>query len=98
MSSVVSCVEFFEATEGSKELLGQALMALAERSRQEEGCLQYDVIQDKENDHLFVLVLLYQDQQAMQAHEAQPYVVEFAENDMNVLCKQVKWYDGKKIF
>lgn len=88
------CIEFFYAKAGKESLLQQSLLELAKLSRQETGCVQYDVLLDKSKPELCILVLKYTDTNAMELHEKQPYITEFSENTMNELCEKVEWFDA----
>ncbi len=45
-----------------------AIQANAAASRNEPGCIRFDVIQKKDDPHTFILVEIYQDEAAQQAH------------------------------
>ena len=98
MNSEVYCVEYFHAKPGCGEALKLELRAIAEKSKLEDGCLQYDVLVEKNNPNVFILILKYKDESAISAHEKQPYVVSFAESKMNELCEKVYWHDAVAIF
>lgn len=51
-----------------------AMLANAEASRLEEGCLRFEVSRDLGRSNVFVLCELYQDAAAADAHAAMPHV------------------------
>lgn len=87
------CVEYFYAKPEHKPALIAALQKIARLTREEPGCLQYDLLQDKENPNLLVILVKFSNQETMLKHEQQSYVVDFAENEMNRYCDKVCWND-----
>lgn len=49
----------------------------AAASREEPGCLVFDVCQDSANEAVFLLYEVYLDEQAYRAHRATPYYQRF---------------------
>jgi quinol monooxygenase YgiN len=96
-SDLAFCVEYFYARENCRIDLKEELLKLAELSKREEGCLQYDVLVDSENPDVFILFLKYESQAAMQAHEQQSYVQNFSEEKMQGLCEKVIWNDASLV-
>lgn len=88
------CIEYFKAKPNCKPQLFAALNALVEPSRAEQGCIQYDLLQDDKDDHMFILVLQYETKAAMQLHDRQPYVIDFAEQQMKQLCETFYWHEA----
>ncbi len=95
--NTVYCIEYFKAKPGGKQQLHEALKVLVEPSRAEEGCIQYDLLQDEKDDHLFILVLQYESKAAMEEHDKKPYVLHFSEKQMERLCDQFYWHDARAI-
>ena len=91
------CVEYFYAKTEHIEDLKTALASLVEPSRQEAQCLQYDLLQDKENPSLFIIIVKFETEDAMQIHESQTYVKDFAENKMEKYCEKFFWNDASLI-
>ncbi len=60
------CVEEFIKT----------LSAVAEASRLEEGCLEYDFLRDVNNPNTFMFFELYRDSNAYQTHRQMPYMLQ----------------------
>ncbi|MCB1119711.1 MAG: antibiotic biosynthesis monooxygenase [Chlamydiia bacterium] len=80
-------IVFLEAKEGKEDLLKDALMNVAKKSRAEEGCLDYQVIQDKSTPQKFGLVEKWQSQEVHQEQFSKPYILEFAKQAESWLAK-----------
>ncbi|MCF6766494.1 antibiotic biosynthesis monooxygenase [Thiotrichales bacterium 19S3-7] len=91
------CVEYFKAKPKHRDNLKIALIKLAEQSKLEDGCLQYDVLVDQNDNDLFILILKYTNAQTMKLHEQMPYIKKFAENEMAQFCNEVRWHDATSI-
>jgi quinol monooxygenase YgiN len=61
------------AQEGEEEAVLAALTALAEPSRAEPGCLQWQAHRDLDDPRAFVLYERYADRAAYEAHLASPH-------------------------
>lgn len=60
-----------------REQLVRAGQALALASREEQGCISYQLCRDTENESDFVFVEEWQDQDALDKHFRTPHVAEF---------------------
>jgi quinol monooxygenase YgiN len=67
---------FVAKPEHSAELL-ERLVALEQASRADPGCIAYRVFRDEDRLDRFVLVEEWSDQEALEAHNAQPHVTRF---------------------
>ncbi len=50
---------------------------VAAASRQEPGCISYQVCQDTEDEHAVVFVEQWESEEALQAHFGTPHIAEF---------------------
>jgi len=91
------CIEYFYAKPEYLEALTSSLLELVRKTLLEPQCEQYDLLQDKANPNLLILVVKFQTEQAMLAHESQSYIKAFMENEMNRLCEKVVWNDAKQV-
>jgi len=66
-----------EAKDGREEDLARELQSLVVPTRQEKGCLTYELHRDTENDKLFMFYEQFADQAALDAHIAAPYFKKF---------------------
>lgn len=61
------------AKPGSEDEVRSALSALAAASREEAGCISYDLFESAGAPGTFVTVEIWVDQQALQAHATSPH-------------------------
>lgn len=94
LSEMAFCVEYFYAKPGHKVMLQQALLKLVEKTKHEEGYIQYDLFQDKENSNLTILIVKFKNQKTMKQHEEQNYIKTFAEFEMKEHCERFVWNEG----
>ena len=93
MMTTLTIVARIEAKSDKIELVKNALIKLIEPTRNEEGCLQYDLHQDNENAEVFVFYENWQSRELWQVHmnndhlktymeETEGAVVSFTLNEM----------------
>ena len=80
----------FEAIELLKKLVSE--------TRSEEGCLQYDLIEDKENKGHFFMVELWETEEHHHLHSVTEHLLTFRQNAAPMMESQTEVYKGKKIF
>ncbi len=96
MMTTLSIVARIEAKSDQVELVKNALITLIEPTRNENGCLQYDLHQDNENPEVFVFYENWQSRELWQIHmnndhlkaymaETEGAVVSFTLNEMTVV-------------
>jgi quinol monooxygenase YgiN len=61
------------AEPGKEEEIAEILRVMRERTRQEPGCLGYEVFRSSEDTQQFMLVEAYKDQDAVTAHGQTDY-------------------------
>lgn len=88
MNSKVTVVASFIAKEDQIENLKNALMALIEPTRREEGCIRYDLQQSIESAAKLTMLEEYQNQSALDYHNAQPYLANLI-NQLDTLAESV---------
>lgn len=66
------------AKAGSENTVRAALTALAEASRKEDGCVSYDLYESTSAQGTFVVVEVWQDQHALDAHMKSDHMREAA--------------------
>lgn len=76
----------------------ELLKKLVSETRKEEGCLQYDLIEDKENIGCFFMVELWETEEHLHKHSVQDHILEFRKNASPMLQSQNLVYKGMKIF
>lgn len=73
MISIVNIARF-SAAPGMEQDLQEALMAVVPATRDEAGCLLYDLVSADSGE--LVMIETWADQAAIEAHLAQPYIAE----------------------
>jgi len=72
--SELHAVATIPAKAGSEDAVRTALTTLAEATRQQEGCLSYDLYESASTPDTFVTVEPWTDQAALEAHLGTPHV------------------------
>ena len=79
MSSIV-IIATLTLNASADESVLSALKALHEAThKNDEGCLQYDLHEDKENKHTYVFVETWQSEALLKAHMEKPHFKAFQE-------------------
>tara|TARA_R110001592_G_scaffold337481_1_gene624144 strand:- start:1696 stop:1992 length:297 start_codon:yes stop_codon:yes gene_type:complete len=63
--------------EGKRELVKAELLKLIDVTRVEEGCINYDLHQDNENQNLFLFYENWESRELWQAHMNNPHLTEY---------------------
>lgn len=77
----------YVAAEGNEEKLAEGLRAYVPMVLTEPGCIAFDVYRGIENPRLFVLVEVYADQAAIDAHIAADHFDEVAVKQLRPLLE-----------
>lgn len=80
-------IAFFKAREGNSSRLEAELRSLVEPTRQEPGCLQYDICKSSSEPHDMVVFERWNLPSDFDAHMRTPYVKTFM-NKVADLCTQ----------
>lgn len=91
------CIEYFYAKPACRDKLIRALQVLTQEVLSEPGCLLYNLVQDKQNPNLIILLVKFNDPKTMQQHEQQGYIQAFAEKELKEYCEKFSWHDGTEI-
>lgn len=76
----------------------ELLKKLVAETRKEEGCLQYDLIEDRENKGTFFIIELWETEEHHHQHGAQEHLHIFRQNAAPIMESQTEVYRGMKIF
>ena len=76
----------------------EILKKLVVETRKEEGCLQYDLIEDNENKGVFFLIELWETAEHHHQHNGTEHLMNFRNQSRNLLVETVQVYKGAKIF
>jgi quinol monooxygenase YgiN len=71
------------------EKLRPAMLENAAKSVQEEGCLQFDVIESREDENTFIFYEVYKDEDALARHRETPHFLAYL-NVMQELGEKVE--------
>jgi quinol monooxygenase YgiN len=77
MNEEIICIAQFTAKEEEKEQLKQSLIELLEPTRNEEGCISYQLHENIENSKIFTMIEKFKNKDAFDFHEQQPYLENF---------------------
>lgn len=75
--SKLSIVARIFVKEGKLDLVKNELLKLIEPTRAEKGCINYDLHQDHENDHLFFYLENWETRELWQDHMATDHIVAY---------------------
>ncbi len=70
---------------------------MVDETRKEKGCIQYDLIEESDNKGTFLVVETWENQQALNAHNASKHFSDFVEL-VKEKQAEVTVYKGVKIY
>ena len=76
---MITITVIVEVDPAQLEAAEAAILANAEASRAEPGCLRFEVSRQVDKSNVFVLAELYQDQAAVDAHGKTPHIAKWRE-------------------
>lgn len=88
---------FIQCKEGNSTTLKELLLSLVQQSRSEAACLQYDLHQSEENENLFVFQEEWASKAGWEAHNQQPYIVNFGTKVADLLEEPIRLYPTNKL-
>ncbi|KFF20857.1 putative quinol monooxygenase [Chryseobacterium sp. JM1] len=71
---------------------------LVKETRKEEGCLQYDLIEDKDNKGTFFLIELWESVEHHSRHLGQDHLLNFRKDASKMMESSAEVYKGFKIY
>ncbi|KPH12980.1 putative quinol monooxygenase [Chryseobacterium sp. ERMR1:04] len=71
---------------------------LVKETRKEEGCLQYDLIEDKDNKGTFLMIELWESEEHHKLHNGQDHLLNFRQDASKMLESSTQVYKGFKIY
>ncbi|WP_420603129.1 putative quinol monooxygenase [Flagellimonas sp.] len=77
MANQLTIVARILAKPGKDELVKSELLKLIESTRKEEGCINYDLHQDNENENLFLFYENWTTRELWQKHMANPHLEQY---------------------
>lgn len=74
----------------------ELFQTLVRETRKEEGCLQYDLVEDKNNKGTFFMVELWETEDHLNRHSGQDHVLNFRKDVSKMLESSTQVYKGFK--
>ncbi|WP_316751426.1 putative quinol monooxygenase [Pedobacter gandavensis] len=74
-----------KSTEGNAEAMKAMLLQLLAESRKENACIQYDLHQDQENKNVFIFHEIWESQEGLDLHNAQPHIARFIADTASII-------------
>ncbi|SHM07682.1 putative quinol monooxygenase [Chryseobacterium polytrichastri] len=71
---------------------------LVKETRKEEGCLQYDLIEDKDNKGTFLMIELWESEEHHNLHNGQDHLLNFRQDASKMIESSTQVYKGFKIY
>ncbi len=76
----------------------ELLKKLVIETRKEEGCLQYDLVEERENKGTFFIVELWESEEHHHQHNGTDHLLNFRNQAAPLLQKSAEVYKGYKTF
>ncbi len=76
----------------------ELLKKLVSETRKEEGCLQYDLVEDRENKGVFFIVELWETHEHHYKHSTTEHLSDFRAQSASMLEETAQVYKGYKSF
>ena len=83
-------VETIQAIPGKATALKQALLELVPFSLKEKGCLQYEVAESEQGEEIFLVLMRWENIEALEAHNISTHIQEFVRKYDGILYGEVK--------
>ncbi len=77
MNEKITVVAYVEAKPEHVDTVKSELIKLVEPTRQEEGCIQYDLHQDQANENVFIFVENWESKALLQQHLASEHIASY---------------------
>ncbi|MCU7613307.1 antibiotic biosynthesis monooxygenase [Chryseobacterium sp. GMJ5] len=76
----------------------ELFQTLVRETRKEEGCLQYDLVEDKDQKGTFFLIELWESVEHHNHHNGADHLLNFRLNAAKILTENIEVYKGFKIY
>jgi quinol monooxygenase YgiN len=76
----------------------ELLRKLVIETRKEEGCIQYDLVEDRENKGLFFIMEIWESEEYHHQHTGSNHLMNFRIQSVPMLEKSAEVYKGYKTF
>lgn len=85
------------AKPGNADAMKTALKELVIGSTQESACLQYDLHQSADDEHIFIFHELWKDQEGLDLHNEQPHIKTFIAQTADIINGPAVLYKTTKL-
>lgn len=86
-SNALTVIARFEAKPGKEEQLRQDLLAMVAPSRQDEGCLNYDILQSEQDPKILFTYENWTGKPALDKHMQTPHFKQLGEKNKETLAQ-----------
>ena len=76
----------------------ELFQTLVRETRKEEGCLQYDLIEDNEQKGTFFLMELWESAEHHNHHNGTDHLLNFRRDASKILTSSIQVYKGFKVY
>lgn len=76
----------------------ELFQTLVRETRKEEGCLQYDLVEDKDQKGTFFLIELWESVEHHNYHNGADHLLDFRKNTSKIMTSNIEVYKGFKIY
>ncbi len=83
---MLTVVAVLEAKPGKEQELERTLMELVPPTRQEAGCINYDLHRSRDDSRMFMFYENWVDRKSLDAHLATPHLTAFKEKAADLLA------------
>ena len=92
---MITLVAIAQAKPGKEKVLEQTLLALVPQTRQEAGCINYDLHRSLDKKGGFVFYENWADRTALEQHRTMPYMVDLRAKAVDLLAEplQIELYE-----
>jgi quinol monooxygenase YgiN len=92
---MITLVAIAQAKPGKEQVLQETLLALVPQTRQEAGCINYDVHRSLSKPGVFIFYENWADRDALQKHSKMPYMLELRTKMADLLAEplQIELYE-----
>jgi quinol monooxygenase YgiN len=77
--NIIAVVAVLKAKPGKEEALGEALGKLVSPSREDDGCISYDLHRNLDDRSVFIFYERWESKELLDQHLAQPHLTAFGE-------------------
>lgn len=93
----INLTAIIKSTEGNEAAMKGLLLQLLTESRKENACIQYDLHQDQENKNVFIFHEIWESQEGLDLHNAQPHIDRFVADSASIIDGSAILYKTEKV-